>query len=336
LFNTEDEERTNIFYTPVYAYNLYNKSMIGAAFYNSIFPQKRNEFVFMPVYAFNTKDINGYFNYWHNFYPGNKINRISIGFTSARFASEGLITASKVQDNAAIINKFGSMVSNITYEKFAPFIAINFHPKNIRSQILQQLQARYVLINEQEVNYGYLSNLNAHYGIAEINYNYSNPFILYPSSFNINYQQGINNSIISRLGISFTQSILYKNNKKKAEIRFFGGSFFNQANPNGNTKTGNNYERAMFQAAGVTGTNDYLYDYTMIGRAENNQQQNVWARQVILRDAGFRNFINIGSTDKLIMAANITIPLPIGLPVGIYADASYANLKSLTTNNIVN
>lgn len=335
LFYAEKDHITNVYYAPVYAYNLYNKSMLGMALYNSIYPQKRNEFVLMPVYAFGTNDVNGYAQYWHNFYTQGKIQRLSLGFNAARFAAMGIYTQSNTERIQQIINSFGAYYGNITYEKLAPFVALNLKPKHARSEIVQQLQARYVMVNQQERDLGYFKNFNNHIGIAELSYNYNNPFILYPSSFSASYQQGLKNSEISRLGISFTQSILYKDGKQKADLRLFGGTFLFQQNIDGNSLAGDNYGRAMFQAAGTTGQHDYLYDYAMFGRAENNPQRTLWARQAILRDAGFRNFVSVGSTDKIIFAANLTLPLPISLPVGFYADASYANLKSITNNTDV-
>jgi hypothetical protein len=335
LFQKESATRTNVFFAPVYGYNLYNKHMAGIAFYNSIFPQKRNEFVLLPMYSFNTNDVNGYAQYWHNFYPSGRIQRIQLGFNFARFATNGLVTNSlnaEIQNN---INQFGALYAGTSYEKFAPFITLHIKPKNLRSKIVQQLQARYVNINEYERNANYFNTLNKPIGIAEVSYLYNNPNVLFPSQFGAAFQKGLSTTTISRLGADFTQHVLYKDGKKTASIRFFGGTFLSPNTPSGNTIGGNYYERAMFQGAGTTGINDYLYDYAMIGRTENNPQANLWGRQAILRDAGFRSFVNIGSTDKMIFATNLTVPFPISLPIGFYADASYANLKSITNGNVV-
>jgi hypothetical protein len=44
------------------------------------------------------------------------------------------------------------------------------------------------------------------------------------------------------------------------------------------------------------------------------------ARQVINRDAGFRNFVGIGSSSTWLTSANLTIPFPFKLPIGFYSD----------------
>ena len=66
-----------------------------------------------------------------------------------------------------------------------------------------------------------------------------------------------------------------------------------------------------------------MYDETMFGRAEQNQQQTWMARQVINRDAGFRNFIGIGSSSTWLTSANLTIPFPFKLPIGFYSDVVF-------------
>ena len=78
-----------------------------------------------------------------------------------------------------------------------------------------------------------------------------------------------------RLAIEFVQSFLYKDGSKSADIRLFGGSFFYAPGNNPNE------QRTYFQAGGVGGKFDYLYDYTMMGRSEIDQHETFLARQII-------------------------------------------------------
>ena len=73
----------------------------------------------------------------------------------------------------------------------------------------------------------------------------------------------------------------------------------------------------------------------MFGRAEGNQQQTFLARQVLNRDAGFRNFVAIGSSRTWLSAANITLPFPFKLPIGFYTDCAYGEIiiTEANTNN---
>ncbi|MBC7383705.1 MAG: M1 family metallopeptidase [Bacteroidia bacterium] len=333
--NVEKPHVNQIFWSPVYAYNLYNESMVGLAFYNSLFPQKKNEYLFVPMHSFKTKEANGYAQYWHNFYTTGKIRNIQVGIKGTRFASKGLIYESKNVSDQQLIDSSvsGNITSNITYEKFAPFILINLKPKVLRSGIEQSIQLRYVMVNEQESASGYFHNFSSqHIGTADISYLHKNSDVLYPRSFGINYQYGIQNSIINRLTAEIKQSVLYKDGKKTADIRLFAGAFLGSAQTN-NLRAKDYFERSMFTTGGTLGVNDYFYDAAMIGRAESFSNNSFWAHQVLQRDAGFRNFVNLGNTDKWITAANLTIPLPIPVPIGVYGDISYANLVTVNAKS---
>ena len=140
----------------------------------------------------------------------------------------------------------------------------------------------------------------------------------YPSSANVNLQIGTINYTFGRISADFTQGILYNDKGKTATIRLFAGTFLD--NKSINNYTDISQSRSYFQAGGTTGKFDYFYDEAMFGRAENNQQQTFLARQVINRDAGFRNFVGIGSSNTWLTSANLTLPFPFKLPIGFYTD----------------
>jgi hypothetical protein len=71
----------------------------------------------------------------------------------------------------------------------------------------------------------------------------------------------------------------------------------------------------------------------MFGRAEQNQQQTWMARQVINRDAGFRNFVDIGNSNTWLTSANLTIPFPFKLPIGVYSDVVFWEELSSTNGS---
>jgi hypothetical protein len=325
ILGLESPKMHKTFVTPLYAWNNYNKSMLGVGFYNSIFPQAKNEYIFTPMYSFETGDVNGYAQYWHNFYPTkSKIRSIQLGAKLARFGTNSLVTSESNQNIEYI--SYGKAV----YEKLEPFVLFNLKPKNPRSNVEQNLTLRYVMINEQESKSGYFKNFDNHSGIFNLNYQYIRDYKLYPVSAQIDYQSGMKNSEINRLAITIEQGLLYKDGKKKANIRFFGGMFFKQISSSGNTIHGSRYERSLFNAGGTSGSFDYLYDNTMFARAETVGSESVYANQIINRDAGFRNMAAIGTTDKWIVAANLSLPIPkIPIPIGLYGDVNYCPIKSM-------
>ena len=160
----------------------------------------------------------------------------------------------------------------------------------------------------------------------DVKHQFKHDLKTYPSALNIDFQSGTFNYQYNRLSAEFTQGLLYKDGKKTAQIRLFAGTFFNTGN--GSTYNNAQLERSYFQAGGTTGKFDYMYDESLIGRSENNPKENVYGRQVINRDAGFRNFANIGNSKTWLTSANITIPFPIKLPIGIYGDVVYGEIWS--------
>jgi hypothetical protein len=310
--------------------------MLGISLYNSLIPQKKNEFVFMPVYSFNTNDVNGYANYWHNFYKEGKIRNIQVGFKSARFATKGVFYNSGDDTLNSYVKNYGSYYGNITYEKFAPFIAIHLKPKKLGSSIEQQIELRYVMVNEQAQDRGYLYQFGSdHYGTGEVKYTYVNPHALYPSSAKAFIQSGLHNVTFNKIGVEWNQDIKYKDGKKSAEIRVFTGGFlFDKTDADG-SKDDLYSQRSYYQAGAKSGSNDFTYDEAMIGREEslqnitnpanagNTSSENLFGRQILASDAGFRNFASVGSSRSFLSALNLTIPAPIPVPIGVYADLSY-------------
>src|ERR1019366_3783559 len=62
LGSLDRPDRTQIFWTPIIGWNDYNHFMFGAAFYNTILPQKKLEYIFMPLYSAGSQSLAGYAN----------------------------------------------------------------------------------------------------------------------------------------------------------------------------------------------------------------------------------------------------------------------------------
>ncbi|MDZ4667566.1 MAG: M1 family metallopeptidase [bacterium] len=327
ILSLENNQNKQLFWAPIYGYNVYNKSMLGLAFYNSLLPQKRNEFVLAPLYSFGTKNLNGYAEYWHNWYPQGKIRNIQLGFKSARFASQGVFYNSGDPVLQNYISQSGNYFGNVFYEKLAPFLAFHLQPKTARSRINQSIQLRYVMINEQARDRNMFYQFGSdHYGISELKYAYQNPNALYPIKANFYLQNGLHNVSFNKIGLEIIQGITYaKGKNKKAEIRLFAGGFLFQKSPITNSPGDLYGQRAMLQGGANAGVNDYLYDNAMMGRMvmSNSNTNQVFGHQILLNESGFRNFANIGSSQSILSALNLTIPVPIPVPIGLYADFSY-------------
>jgi hypothetical protein len=321
LLNLEKANYNQIFIAPIYGYNIYNKSMLGLSLYNSLIPRKKVEFILTPVYSFATNDVNGYFSVWRNFNLNRGYNTIRIGLKSARFGTETYVN-----------NTLGT--TDATFEKIELFGQFRVQPKNPRKNIEEIIGARYVMVNEQARGNGYYNNFGKdHYGIYELTYNLNRAHALYPNSFKIDMHSGFKAADFLRYTLTAKQSFAYSKHKKFAEVRFFAGGYAGSSNSSSINSIGESAnQRAMFTAGGTMGTNDYMYDEAMIGR--NDRLPGFWAHQVLNRDAGFRNFVNLGTSDKWMTGLNLTIPFPLPVPIGFYGDMSLGSLSG--TNPLTN
>lgn len=311
----ENPNKRQIFCIPLYAWNNYNQSMLGVHLSNDVFPLPKTEMSFTPLYSFTTNDWNGYLNLAKNIFPkhGTTYKKVKIGLNMSRFATIGLIQKGFWLNGVEM-----DYIMNSIYEKFEPYIELHFNQKTARSLFSNVLKMRHVTVLENKQNSGYFNNWNNQSISAfDITHHFKHELKTYPIAVNVNLQVGTFNYNYGRISADFTQGILYKDKGKTATIRLFAGTFISHQNNK------YNQERTFFQAGGTTGKFDYFYDEAMFGRAENNQQQTLLARQVINRDAGFRNFVGIGSSNTWLTSANLTIPFPFKLPIGFYSDVVF-------------
>ena len=313
----ENPNKRQIFCIPLYAWNKYNGNMLGLFINNDFFPDQKTEFNFTPLYSFTTNDLNGYLSIARNFHVSSTIlKNIKIGVNTSRFGT----------------NSFDGS-TDISYEKLAPSIELDFKQATARSLYENKLILRHITVLENKTNEGYLSNFNNQSMSAmDITYKMAHNLATYPTYFKTNLQVGTADYNFTRLSFEVNQGISYNASKKKANVRLFAGTFLNEQS---RTTTDLNQSRTYFQAGGTNGYNDYFYDEAMFGRAEGNQRQTFLARQVLNRDAGFRNFVAIGSSRTWLSAANITLPFPFKLPVGFYTDCAYGEIfiTEANTNN---
>jgi hypothetical protein len=334
LPSLEKSNNKQIFILPIYGFNIYNRSMLGVYLANDIFPAQKTEFDFVPMYSFTTNDLNGYLKLSRNMFTINSrlIRKVKVGVSASRFGSMGLI-------KDGYTDSLGYVRGIITtYEKLAPFIEIHFKQKTERSLFSNVLSIRHVSILENKQNNGFFGNWNNQaFSALDVKHQFKHDLKTYPSALNVYFQSGTFDYQYNRLSAEFTQGLLYKDGKKTAQIRLFAGTFFNTGN--GSSYTNLQLEKSYFQAGGITGYFDYLYDESLMGGRRGdirNPQQQIFDRQIINRDAGFRNFANIGSSKTWLTSANVTIPFPIRLPMGIYADMVYGEMVSYNTSALSN
>jgi hypothetical protein len=253
------------------------------------------------MYAFGNKNISGIANARVNLHPENIFSNITIGFKSQRFAYENI---------DGVINN---------YNKFAPYINVDFKKKYATSLFQHRLTYRYVdIIN------GNALQQNSNYAVNDVLYQFSSNSSFYPMSVKVNGQF---NGDMQKISVTYTQKI-FINPKKYFELRVFAGKMSQAANPSVDYR---------FRLSGWNGGNDYLYDNLYLGR---NETQGLAANQFTETEGAFKVFSYYGQVDNWLAVANIKSPKLFKLPLLLYADigacASDGNSYTASQNFFIN
>jgi hypothetical protein len=278
--------KTQIFYSPIMGYNMYNGYMLGLAYYNHAFFEKKLETEIAPMYAFGNKDISGLANARLNLHPKSIFSTINIGFKSQRFAYR--------QYDGSINGTVSS------YNKFAPYINLDFKKKHATSLLQQRLTYRYV-----EIMNGAVAQQNYNYGVHDITYQLSNNHSLYPTLIKVNGQA---NADMQKVSVTLTQKI-FVSKTHFFEIRAFAGKMFYQ-----NSTSSVDYR---FRISGWNGGNDYLYDNLYFGRGEPN---GLSSAQFTETEGAFKVYTILGQSSDWVATLNIKSPKIFKLPLLFYAD----------------
>lgn len=303
--DAEDQYHHQVFYSPVVGANLYNKTMLGLAFYNSLLPVKKGtEYTIMPMYAFGNKDLTGTAEIQQHFLTYGFAKRVTLEAKAARFAHAPITGPS-------------------TYTKLQAGTNIELTPEHMRTSPKQSIYGRVVYILED--GYSEPDKLYSDIGFLSEQKREINPF-----SYNINYQYGYIESIAAqadfhKLTGELTQFINYAKPKKGFTARFFGGVFLSGPQ----STTGNEDLRA----GNNTGLYDYTYDQLQFGRSESSVTSNsLFAQQLMYGGLQFKELYPLAATDKWATGLNLETTIPGIIPVVLYADLAFVNVNESYTD----
>jgi hypothetical protein len=293
LGSLDRPDKTQIFYTPVAGWNNYNKSMLGLALYNTNLLQKKLEYLFMPLYGFGTKDLNGTANILLNL-PLHQsfIQQVTLRLSASRYA-------------------FNDKPVIMSFNKIAPEINFELRKTRARSHIKQNIKVRSILllIDKPNLDYVYGSAIGFRKKtdtilINNIHYSLINSRKLNPYGIAIDYQQGQN---MQKISATINSELTFKEGKS-IEFRVFGGCFL---------QTDNNPTYA-FRLSGENGMQDYLFDRTYLGRS---RLTGILSKQFSETDGGFKVSYPDAQSNKWLSSLNIKSCMPL-LPKAcrVYAD----------------
>jgi hypothetical protein len=229
--DVEDPRYNQLFFMPVFEYNLYDGITVGPKLYNKTVLPKGVYYKIEPQYGFRSKTIvgNGSLIYTQP-YNGR--------LYSMRFGVSG---------------NYFSYDTGLFYKRFTPFMTLAFRQNDLRNNEKQYLNLR-------NVNVARDANPNnpdqePNYSVLNLQYVYSNPNLIHYFRSVIDYQISAN---FSKISATLEYRKLFLNNRQ-LNLRFYAGAFLY----NNTAKDDDYFSFALDRPT------DYLFDYDYYGRSED-------------------------------------------------------------------
>ncbi len=294
-------------YLPIAGYNTHNSFMLGCAFYNYSFLQKKVEFTLAPMYAFGTRSPVGFAEIAWNILPRKTwIRQITLSSKAKTFAYQRY-DASYLND--AYGTHFNSQ--DLNYYKLAGTVDVELKRKDPLSKINQHIgYTTNVLMTDNistEVKPSSIVLTNALNTtvINNLYYTLENKRVINPFYAIIGVQH---NDRFVKLSGEINYALTFAKNNS-LDIRLFAGAFA--------YKAGDFYEDYRFRMSGYSGSQDYLYDYNYIGRNEIN---GLPFAQFVEGDGAFKTFTYLGQSSKWLLALNLKSPTVKKIPLRLFVD----------------
>ena len=340
IFSARNSYRNNyIGLAPIAGYNRYDDFMLGALIHNINLPENNFEFLFIPLYAFGSKKVEGLERISYSWHPGNQLSKIVVGMNGSRFASN------KATDST------GRMLFE-SWSKLVPYVRIEFKPSNPRSSIKKWIDFKTYLITENKFEQFniYSKDSMIHPNamsssfryVNQLSFNMQNNRTLYPYDTRISFQQS---ESFYRINVEAGYFFNFAQGGGM-RVRFFAAKF-------GVWNNNNNTDLSRYQPKllGVNGEEDFLYEGYFIGRSASDAYENIsvpnggyMAQQIMNRDGGIKLRTDAypdlqGKSANWVSSFNFSttlpnklfpfsLPLRIYFDVGTYAEAWHDNAET--------
>ena len=315
----EEPRKAILNYVPVAGGNIYNGAMLGMAFHNYGFFEKKFEFLVAPMYAFNTKTPVGFAEMNMNFYPKSAFRHITLGAKAKTFAYDRFETR---YINVISGNNFKDSYFN--YYKVAPYIRFEIRKRNPVSKITQFVtytnnnlftDSLYgnILVTKTTIE---TRSKTAYSFVNQLNYEFKNTRTINPFDFQVSLQH---TESMAKLSATFNFKIL--TGKRSIELRVFAGTFL----------AGSAAERGYyaFRASGYNGWHDYLFEGNYVAR---NERIGFGFSQFMEKDGALKIWTPLGQTPEWMTSLNIKSPKLFKLPVKAFADLVVCDARSLNND----
>jgi hypothetical protein len=295
----EKPNKTQLGIFPAMGWNYYNNLMLGALFYNKILYYNW-EYQLVPMFSFGTNNFAGSGHIAYHYYPQNSI------FQNITFRVSALQYAYKSQKSA-------------NFQKFSGTIDFQIKNRNDRSK-----QELHLLLNSN-----YASNIEdillekplSSSVFYNMDINFADNRIIDPYSISVK-TQAHNTFVKSQIEANY--KINYQSDKKGLELRLFAGTFL--------SKSDNLSDIYSYSLSGTSGSNDYQFNNTFLGRFEdvkNHSQLDFFSHQFVKNQGGFSIYSPYIQSNNWMVSLNISTTIP-KIPLKLYGSfATYEGAGKL-------
>jgi hypothetical protein len=324
VFSCKDYNQVNyINWMPIPGYNKYDGFMIGLALHNYAFPASNFQYFLAPLYATNSKQVNGIGRIGYTWRPDSTFEKIDLSVSGARFS-----TLSGTDSNGNKV--FGG------FYKIVPALRLTFKNSDPLSSVEKWIEWKTYAIGEKGFNYNLKSTDGQYYPseakvqnryLNQLTFNITDYRVLYPYDVQLQVQQGDGFYRASATGNYFFNY----SNSGGLQMRVFAAKF----GYIGEKTVTKQFNTLIYQPklTAVRGNEDYTYSNYFVGR---NESEGLASQQIMMRDGGLKLRTDLfqglqGRSDDWIASVNLNTTLPRGLfpvqlPLRIFFDAgTYAD-----------
>ena len=296
LGSIEKVDKREFYFLPAGGWNNYDKGFLGLALYNNLFPRRPFHFRLFPAYSRSSGQWlgSGFINYDFNFRHEN-LRKIRIAVSAQKFS------ANQVQGLLA------------SYQKLAPYVEIKLGRVGEKAHWSHSVRLRNIHLWVDEYQ-GDLSQTlyieEKQYNILELQYRWSNKFVLFPRSGELSIENGGSYSKIST-----SAEFNFRSRGIGGYIRLRGFAAYYRAHGSSDRLQ----VLARPQVSMRPGNMDYKYDHLFFGRSAGS---GFMSRQLMPADGGFRvntSAFPFGKSESWLLSGNLMIPIP-KVPFYLFAD----------------
>ena len=302
LAGDNEKDFTEVWYSPIVGYNVYDKMMIGFMFHNQTIAKNKFEYTIAPMFSFGRKNVSGFANLRYNIIPAKNFKMITIGVKGRTFKNA--------------LNQFSSeyMIAN-------PYINMQIGKPKAKKNYSQNvlLQGAHLFEKTNTLS-GLIENTTVG-GFARYDFKYNHRRQGFDAKVQLDYVNQITTAIsLANLNIEAKYKFKYWDEKNETvEIRaYLGTNLFTN---------GTAFSTYGFSPSGQTGSQDYFYDQYLIGR---NEIDGMWSQQRLNNQGGMNTTSPFGVSNSMLFTTNLYATLPYVPLLGFYSDLGITEVGGST------